>query len=90
MRWKKVSLWCSLLAFLFVLADLVVLFVYPDLLEQIRLTALEARLVLLQLVSLILLFGGFQSSLGKGWRYLSLFGSFLIMAEATLMALLLP
>ena len=90
MRWKKVSLWFSLFAFVLVVADLVILALFPNVLEQLRLTGLEARLLLLQLISLILLFGGFQGSLGRGWRWLCLTGSFLVLAEATLMGLLLP
>lgn len=90
MRWNNFSLWFNLAAFLTLLASLGLMLLWPAHLATLGLSALEGKLLCLQLISLMLLMGGFQTSLGHGWRYLSLTASFVVLSESTLLALLIP
>ncbi len=88
--WKRLSLWLNLSAFLFLLIGLGVVYCLPQELTYLGWSPIMGKVVLLQLISFILLLGSFQVWLGRFWRRASLGASFVVLGEATMMALLLP
>jgi hypothetical protein len=68
----------------------VMVFVAPQRLAHWGVTEEMGRVLLMQMISLLLLFGGLQMSLGKNWRRFSLMASFVVLAESILVSLLRP
>lgn len=89
-RVKNVLRALNITAFCFLVACLALLFVWPEHLATLKLTADEARTLILQAISFLLLLGGFQANLHAGWRRLSLAAAFVVLSEASLIAWLLP
>ena len=89
-RVKTVLRAFNLTAFASLVALLALLLVWPEHLAQLKLTPDEGRLLILQVISFLLLLGGFQANLHAGWRRLSLACSFVVLSEASLLAWLLP
>lgn len=80
----------NITAFCFLVACLLLLFVWPEHLATLNLTADEGRMLIMQSISFLLLLGGFQANLHAGWRRLSLAAAFVVLSEASLIAWLLP
>ncbi len=89
-RVKTILRALNITAFVFLVACLLLLFVWPEHLATMKLTVDEGRMLVLQSISLSLLLGGFQASLHAGWRRLSLAAAFVVLSEASLIAWLLP
>jgi uncharacterized protein YhhL (DUF1145 family) len=87
-NWKSISIGLNLGAFLLFLATLALVYLWPENLSRLGLDATTGRLALMHEISFLLLLGGFQTSLTAGWRRASLAGAFVVLGEATLMALL--
>lgn len=58
---------------------------YPNLLEQWKITPVEARTIIMNLISLILLIYFLQTHLKLSWRIFCLIGSFIVLIESILM-----
>lgn len=87
---KRAALFLNILAFFGFVALLAANFCFPEVLEHYGLRGDAGKVILLQIVSLMLLLGGFQASLGPAFRRLALVASFVVLSEAMLVGILLP
>ena len=88
MRWKTVSVALNLAGFMLLLATLALVYLWPQHLANLGLDGELGRVLLMQEISFLLLLGAFQTNLSLGWQRASLAMSFVVLAEATLIALL--
>ena len=88
-RWKELSIALNLGGLFLLAATAALVFLWPEHLAAFGLDARTSRMVLLQEISFLLLLAAFQTNLEPFWRRLSLAACFTVMAESTLLALLI-
>jgi hypothetical protein len=82
---KKMLSQLSLTATILFVVTLVISLLYPEVLKVLFLTQMEARSIILTLISLILLLSFLQSQLSLSWRIFCLITSFIVLIESILM-----
>ncbi|MBI3926061.1 MAG: hypothetical protein HY319_11010 [Armatimonadetes bacterium] len=85
MRWRLVSIWVNLLAFVLLVSSLAVIYVWPEHLAAFRMPARMAPVLVLQIISFVLLLASCQASVPRGWRVVSLAAAFVVLGESTAM-----
>ena len=87
---RRALLYLNLTAFCSLLILSLFVFIFPQRLANWGVTEEMGRVLLMQIISLLLLFGGLQMGLGRSWRRFSLMASFIVLAESVLISLLRP
>lgn len=63
---------------------------WPDQLAAVGLRGESAKVLMLQLISLMFLLAAFQGSLEPGWRKFSMVACFVVLGQSLLMSALVP
>jgi hypothetical protein len=82
---KKTLSHLNITASILFIVTLAITYLYPEVTKNLYLSIVEARAVLMTLISLILLLSFLQSQLSLPWRIFCLIGSFIVLIEAILM-----
>ncbi|MFP4498105.1 MAG: hypothetical protein ACLFQV_07830 [Vulcanimicrobiota bacterium] len=82
---KRATSIFNFLATVLFFAAVIITYMYPNLLEQWKITPVEARTIIMNLISLILLIYFLQTHLKLSWRIFCLIGSFIVLIESILM-----
>lgn len=88
MTWKHWSIALNLGGLLLLTATLALVYLWPEHLGAMGLGDRTSRVLLMQEISFLLLLAAFQTNLEPFWRRASLAGSFVVLAETTLLALM--
>ena len=87
---RRALLYLNLTAFSCLLLCTLMVFFLPQRLAQWGVTEEMGRVLLMQIISLLLLFGGLQMTLGIWWRRFSLMASFVVLAQSIMITLMRP
>lgn len=85
---RKMLLVGNLLGFLSLIVMFIIVYFFPQKLQSVGLSLEMGQVVLLQVISLLLLFTGLQENLGRWWRRSALGASFVILGESILISAL--
>lgn len=88
MNRKTASIVLNLGGMFLLAVTLALVFLWPEHLHHLGLTAQTGRMLLMQEISALLLLGAFQTNLSPAWQRASLLGSFVVLAEAALVGML--
>jgi hypothetical protein len=81
---KNISFLTMITTALFVIM-VIITFLFPEILTALHLGQVEARTIIMNLISLILILTFMQTQLSLSWRIFCLVASFVVLIEAILM-----